>query len=95
VIGIHQCIKRDLPHEALQLYSKMKQLEPQGKVDTSVHSALLGLLVGELNKHGCFFSSCWCWVCCGVLYSKMKQLEPKGKVDTSVHSALLGLLVGE
>jgi hypothetical protein len=47
VIGIHQCIKRELPHEALQLYSKIKQLEPQGKVDTSVHSALLGLLVGE------------------------------------------------
>jgi hypothetical protein len=47
VIGIHQCIKRDLPHEALQLYSKIKAMEPQGRVDTSVHSALLGLLVGE------------------------------------------------
>jgi hypothetical protein len=47
VIGIHQCIKRDLPHEALQLYSKIKAMELQGRVDTSVHSALLGLLVGE------------------------------------------------
>jgi hypothetical protein len=41
--------------------SQIKQLEPQGKVDTSVHSALLGLLVGEscvygpgwLGKGGC------------------------------------------
>ncbi|KAF6261333.1 hypothetical protein COO60DRAFT_1636916 [Scenedesmus sp. NREL 46B-D3] len=47
VMGIHQCIKRDLPHEALHLYSKIKQLEPDRKVDTSVHSALLGLLVGK------------------------------------------------
>jgi hypothetical protein len=37
--------------EALQLYSKIKAMEPQGKVDTSVHSALLGLLVGEYTSH--------------------------------------------
>jgi hypothetical protein len=46
VIGIHQCIKRNLPHEALHLYSRIKQMEPTGKIDTSVHSALLGLLIG-------------------------------------------------
>ncbi|WIA12316.1 hypothetical protein OEZ85_012372 [Tetradesmus obliquus] len=47
VIGIHQCIKRNLPHEALHLYSRIKQLEPSSNIDTSVHSALLGLLIGK------------------------------------------------
>jgi hypothetical protein len=46
VIGIHQCIKRDLPHEALHLYSRIKQIDPEGHIDTGVHSALLGLLIG-------------------------------------------------
>jgi hypothetical protein len=43
----HQCVKRELPYEAVHLYQKIKQAE-DGKPDLALCNALLNVAVGEL-----------------------------------------------
>jgi hypothetical protein len=44
----HQCVKRELPYEAVHLYQKIKQAE-EGKPDLALCNGLLNVAVGELS----------------------------------------------
>lgn len=46
----HQCVKRELPYEAVHLYQKIKQAE-EGKPDLALCNGLLNVAVGR--------SGCW------------------------------------
>lgn len=48
--GLHQCIKRDLPHEALHMYRRIKQTDASAFSEAGTCSALLNVCVGELQS---------------------------------------------
>jgi len=42
----HQCVKRELPYEAMHVYQKIKEAQP-GKLDLATCNGLLNVAVGK------------------------------------------------
>lgn len=45
----HQCVKRELPYEAMHVYQKIKEAQP-GKLDLALCNGLLNVAVGKDSK---------------------------------------------